>query len=62
MTSMQVSRQHVVDLLRRTGMREAAEEAERVLPDPVDMDDVTTWGAKHGVTRDGLISQMGGSP
>jgi hypothetical protein len=61
-TSMQVSRQHVVDLLRRTGMSQAAEEAERVLPDPVDMDEVTKWGAKHGVTHDDLVSQMGGSP
>jgi hypothetical protein len=61
-TSMQVSRQHVVDLLRRTGMSQAAEEAERVLPDPVDMDEVTKWGAKHGVTHDELVSQMGGSP
>jgi hypothetical protein len=61
-TSMQVSRQHVVDLLRRTGMPNAAEEAERVLPDPVDMDEVTKWAAEHGVTHDDLVSQMGGSP
>ncbi len=62
MIPMQVSRQYVVDLLRRTGMAEAAEEAERVLPDPVDMDEVTKWGAKHGVTRGALVNQMGGSP
>jgi hypothetical protein len=60
--SMKVGRHHVVDLLRRTGLPEAADEAERVLPDPVDMDDVIQWGQKHGVTRDDLISQMGGSP
>jgi hypothetical protein len=60
--SMQFSRQHVVDLLRRTGLSDAAEEAERVLPDPVDLDYLAKWGAKHGVTRDDLISRMGGSP
>jgi len=60
--SMQFSRQHVVDLLRRTGLADAADEAERVLPDPVDLDTVIQWGAKHGVTRDDLVSRMGGSP
>jgi len=60
--SVQFSRQHVVDLLRRTGMADAADEAERVLPDPVDLEYLTQWGAKHGVSRDDLISQMGGSP
>jgi hypothetical protein len=51
-----------VDLLRRTGFPEAADEALRVLPDPVDLDQVVAWGAPHGITRDELISRMGGSP
>jgi hypothetical protein len=32
---MQVTRQHVLDVLRRTGFAEVAEEVSRVLPDPV---------------------------
>ena len=59
---MQYTRQHVVDLLRRTGFSEAAEEAARTLPDPVDLDYLAEWGVKYGITRDELISRMGGSP
>ena len=59
---MKVARQEVVDLLRKTGFPEAADEALRVLPDPVDLDDAAKLGAKYGITRDELISRMGGSP
>ena len=55
------SRQHVIDLLNRLGYAQLAE-ASRVLPDPVDADQVATWGMQHGLTRDDLISQMGGGP
>jgi hypothetical protein len=58
----QYSRQHVVDLLNHTGHRQLAEEATRVMPDPVDVDVAAAWLMKYGLTRDGLISQMGGSP
>ena len=58
----QYSRQHVVDLLNRLGYAQLAKEAARVLPDPVDADQVETWGMEHGLTYDGLISEMGGSP
>jgi hypothetical protein len=34
--AVQLTRQHVVDVLRRTGLPELAEEALRDLPDPVD--------------------------
>ncbi len=59
---MQFTRQHVVDLLRKTGFSQAADEASRELPDPVDLDQVSAWGAKYGITKDELISRMGGSP
>jgi hypothetical protein len=32
------------------------------LPDRVSQAEVERWGQQHGVTRDVLISQMGGSP
>jgi hypothetical protein len=32
------------------------------LPDRVTFEEVEKWGGQHGVTRDVLISQMGGSP
>ena len=59
---MQLTRQHVVDLLRRTGFSAAADEALRMLPDPVDLDEAAKWGARYGITRDELVSRMGGSP
>ena len=59
---MQRRRQEIVDQLRRAGLTEIADEAMAELPDRVSQDEVENWGQQHGVTRDGLISQMGGSP
>jgi hypothetical protein len=59
---MQYSRQEVVRMLRDAGFREAADEAIRDLPDPVDLGHLQDWGRQRGITRDVLISQMGGSP
>ena len=59
---MQVSRQHVVDVLRKTGFSELADEAMRVLPDPVDLDEAERWDQQYGLTPDQMISSMGGSP
>jgi hypothetical protein len=59
---MKQSRQLVVDLLRRLDYPHVADMAERELPDPVDMEQVIEFGSQHGVTRDDLISRMGGSP
>ena len=58
----QFSRQHVIDTLNRLGYTEAAEEASRVLPDPVDRDRLEALAIQYGLSRDDLISQMGGSP
>ena len=59
---VQYSRQHVIDLLNRLGHTQLAEEAARVLPDPVDVDQISVWFMQHGLSHDDLISQMGGSP
>jgi len=34
----------------------------RELPDPVDAGQLESWGMRHGVSKDDLISRMGGSP
>jgi hypothetical protein len=57
----QRSRQHVVDLLNKLGHPELAEEASRVLPDPVDANRLIAWGMEHGITLNDLINEMGGS-
>ena len=59
---MQYSRQEVVDMLRKAGLPEEADKAMEELPDPVSSEDAQNWGIQHGITRDVLISQMGGSP
>jgi hypothetical protein len=61
-TVVQYTRQEVVRMLRQAGFREAADEAMRDLPDPVDLDHVQEWGLQRGITREVLINQMGGSP
>jgi hypothetical protein len=59
---MQVTRQHVVDILRTAGLPELAAEAHRVLPDPVEYDHAERFLARYGITKDELISRRGGSP
>jgi hypothetical protein len=60
--AVQYTRQEVVRMLSRAGFREAADEALRDLPDPVDLHHVRDWGRQHGITKDVLINRMGGSP
>lgn len=59
---VQHSRQEVVDMLRRAGLSDVADEAMAELPDRVTFEEAEKWAGQHGVTRDVLISQMGGSP
>ena len=59
---MQLTRQHVVDVLRRAGLPEMADEALRDLPDPVDREQVAAWAVPYGINMGDLISRMGGSP
>ena len=55
-------RQWVVDTLRRLGYEHEAEEAARVLPDPVDSEQLRAFGDRVGISMDELTSRMGGSP
>jgi hypothetical protein len=56
------SRQEIVDLLRKAGLSDEADKAMAELPDRVSLHEAEEWGVRHGITRDLLISQMGGSP
>jgi hypothetical protein len=55
-------RRDVADMLRRQGFPELADVALRELPDPVDAGQLETWGMRQSVSKDDLISSMGGSP
>ena len=59
---MEVSRDHVVHILRRAGFRAVADEAEKELPAVLDLNEAMIWCAQHGVNESDLISQLGGSP
>ena len=59
---MQVAREHVVALLRTAELQDLAEEAHRVLPDPVEYRYAERYLARYGITKDELISRVGGSP
>ena len=59
---MQVTRQHVVDILRIAGLPGLAEDARRMLPDPVEYNRAERFLAQYGITKDELISRRGGSP
>lgn len=60
--AVQLTRQHVVDVLRKAGLPQMADEALRDLPDPVDSEQVAAWAVPYGVSMDELTSRMGGSP
>jgi hypothetical protein len=59
---MSYSRQEFVTNLRRTGYAELADEAEQELPDQLDIDQIQAFLRPHGVSRDDIISGLGGSP
>jgi len=60
--SYMYSRQYVADRLRRRGSRSWLKWRCGELPDLVDADQLENWGMRHGVSKDDLISRMGGSP
>jgi hypothetical protein len=45
--------------LRKAGFPEVADEALRVLPDPVDEDQIAVFLAPHAITMDELVSRTG---
>ena len=59
---MAESRQWVVDMLRHMGYAQEADDAVRELPDPVEIEQLQEFGDRHGISRDEIVSRMGGSP
>jgi hypothetical protein len=59
---MPQDRQWFVNTLRRLGYTEAADEAARTLPDPVSLDELEKFADQYNISRDEVMSQMGGSP
>ena len=59
---MSESLQHVIEVLRRTGLPDVAEEARQSLPDPVDKGDLDQFALAHGLSPEVLADRLGGSP
>jgi hypothetical protein len=59
---MEVRREHVVDALRRAGLWEEAAKAETLLPESAELEEIAQRCTALGITRDQLVSLVGGSP
>jgi hypothetical protein len=59
---MAYDRQWIIDNLRRLGYTQEADDAARTLPDHVSAEELFAWADRHAISRDELISRMGGSP
>ena len=63
MTVQTTSKAVVADALRRVGLApDLIREVLAPLPDPVDLDKYSDELIRYGITRDQLMSRMGGSP
>jgi hypothetical protein len=59
---MLIAKQEIVRVLLNAGLAEVAEEADRTLPHPVQLERAAEFGMRYGITRDELISRIGGNP
>lgn len=59
---MAYDRQWIIDALNRLGYAQEADEAARALPAQVSAEELLAFGDQHGISRDELVSRMGGSP
>jgi len=59
---MPYKKRWLVDVLRHMGYTQAADDALRDMPDEFDIEQLREFGDRHGISRDEVISRMGGSP
>jgi hypothetical protein len=59
---MDLSRQHIIQMLRRAGLADVAAAAQKSLPDPVDSKALDQFCARYGLSKQSLTDRMGGSP
>jgi hypothetical protein len=59
---MAYDRQWIIDQLQRLGYTQEADDAARTLPDQVSAEELRAFADRHALSRDELISRMGGSP
>jgi len=59
---MAYTRQWLVDLLRRLGYTQVADDALREMPEEFELKQLQEFGDRHGISRDEVTDAMGGSP
>jgi len=59
---MSRSLQSIIEVLHRSELNEAAEEARKTLPDPVSEAELARFAQEHGLSVELLMNRMGGSP
>ena len=59
---MAYTKQWLVDILRRLGYTQAADDALREMPEEFDLNQLQEFGKRHGIARDEVTDAMGGSP
>jgi hypothetical protein len=59
---MPYDRQWIIDTLRRLGLTQAADEAAQELPEQLSTEQLLVLADKYGISRDEVVSRMGGSP
>jgi hypothetical protein len=59
---MAYTKRWLVDILRRLGYTEAADDALREMPEEFDLKELQEFGDRHGISRDEVSDRMGGSP
>jgi len=59
---MAYTRQWLVEILRRLGYAQAADDALREMPDEFDLKQLQEFGDRHRISRDEMTNAMGGSP
>jgi hypothetical protein len=59
---MAYTRQWLVDILRRLGYTQAADDALREMPEEFDRKQLQEFGDRHGISHDEVTDAMGGSP
>jgi hypothetical protein len=62
MGPVDLSRQEIVQMLRRAGLADVAAAAEKALPDPVDAEVLDHFCGRYGLSKASLVDRMGGSP
>jgi len=60
--AMSHDRQWLVDTLRRLGYTQAADDAARELPERISLEEMEKFADRYGISRDEVMSRMGGSP